>query len=123
AFFETHFIPYQVAAADGGETGLITGYYEPLLDGSRTSTARFTVPLYAAPDDLLTIDLTALYPELSGKRLRGRVDGKRVVPYWPRADIETGRAPLDGKALVYVEDPVEAFFLEIQGSGRIRLDD
>jgi membrane-bound lytic murein transglycosylase A len=123
AFFETHFIPYHVHAADGRDTGMITGYYEPLLAGSRTQTARFTVPLYAVPDDLLTIDLTALYPELSGKRLRGRVEGRRVVPYWPRADIETGRAPLDGKVLVHVEDPVEAFFLQIQGSGRIKLDD
>ena len=123
AFYQTHFIPYQVQAADGSDTGRITGYYEPLLAGSRTRTARFSVPLYTAPDDLLTIDLTELYPELKGKRLRGRVEGRRVIPYWPRADIETGRAPLDGKTLVYVEDPVEAFFLQIQGSGRIKLDD
>ncbi len=79
------------------------------------------MPLYAAPDDLLTIDLTELYPELKDKRLRGRVDGRKVVPYWPRADIERGKAPLDGKALVYVEDPVDAFFLQIQGSGRVQL--
>jgi membrane-bound lytic murein transglycosylase A len=123
AFFEGHFIPYQVVAADGRETGMITGYYEPLLAGSRTKTERFRVPLQAPPDDLLTIDLTELYPEFKDKRLRGRVDGKRVVPYWTRADIEAGRAPLDGKTLVHVEDPVEAFFLQIQGSGRIKLDD
>ena len=79
------------------------------------------MPLYAAPDDLLTIDLTELYPELKDKRLRGRVEGRRVVPYWPRADIEHGHAPLDGKVLVYIDDPVEAFFLQIQGSGRVRL--
>jgi len=123
AFFEGHFIPFQVVAADGRETGMITGYYEPLLAGSRTKTERFRVPLQAPPDDLLTIDLTELYPEFKDKRLRGRVDGKRVVPYWTRADIEAGRAPLDGKTLVHVEDPVEAFFLQIQGSGRIKLDD
>jgi membrane-bound lytic murein transglycosylase A len=122
-YFETHFSPYQVLAADGRDTGTVTGYYEPLLNGSRTRTARFTVPLYAAPDDLLTIDLTELYPELRDKRLRGRVDGKRVVPYWPRADIANGRAPVSGRELAFVEDPVEAFFLEIQGSGRIRLAD
>ncbi len=110
-------------AADGSDTGRITGYYEPLLAGSRVRSARFSVPLYAVPDDLLTIDLASLYPELAGKRLRGRVDGRRVVPYWPRADIETGRAPVADKVLVYVEDPVEAFFLQIQGSGRIRLPD
>ena len=81
------------------------------------------MPLYAAPDDLLTIDLTELYPELKDKRLRGRVEGKRVVPYWPRADIESGKAPVARTTLVYVDDPVEAFFLQIQGSGRVRLAD
>jgi membrane-bound lytic murein transglycosylase A len=123
AFFESHFIPYQVAAADGRDSGLVTGYYEPLLAGSRTRSTRYPVPLYAVPDDLLVIDLAALHPELKDLRLRGRVEGRRVVPYWPRADIEAGRAAVDGKTLVYVDDPVEAFFLQIQGSGRIRLDD
>jgi membrane-bound lytic murein transglycosylase A len=123
AFFESHFIPYQVLAADGSDTGTITGYYEPLLAGSRTKSERYSVPLYAVPDDLLTIDLVALYPDLKGKRLRGRLDGHRVVPYWSRADIDRGKAPLDGKVLVYVADPVEAFFLQIQGSGRVALDD
>jgi membrane-bound lytic murein transglycosylase A len=122
AFFESHFSPYQVIAADGRDTGMITGYYEPLLTGSRTRSANHRVPLYAAPDDLLTIDLTQLYPELKDKRLRGRVEGKRVIPYWPRADIENGKAPINGRReLVYVDDPVEAFFLQIQGSGRVRL--
>jgi membrane-bound lytic murein transglycosylase A len=123
SFFETHFIPYQVLAADGGDSGTITGYYEPLLAGSRAKSERYAVPLYAVPDDLLTIDLVSLYPELKGKRLRGRVDGRKVVPYWSRAEIENGKAPLDGKVLVYVADPVEAFFLQIQGSGRVALDD
>ncbi len=122
-FFESHFSPYQVLTADGRDTGMVTGYYEPLLSGSRTRTPRYTVPLYAAPDDLLTIDLTELYPELKDKRLRGRVEGRRVVPYWPRADIDSGKAPFDANALVYVEDPVEAFFLQIQGSGRVQLEE
>ena len=121
AFFENHFIPYQVMAADGRDTGMVTGYYEPLLDGSRMRSARYNVPLYAVPDDLLTIDLTELYPELKNMRLRGRVEGKRVVPYWSRADIEHGTAPVADKTLAYVADPVEAFFLQIQGSGRVRL--
>ena len=123
AFFESHFIPYQVVAADGRDSGLVTGYYEPLLSGSRTRSAGHPVPLYGVPDDLLTVDLAALYPELKDKRVRGRVEGRRVVPYWPRADIEAGRAPVADKALVFVDDPVEAFFLQIQGSGRVRLDD
>src|SRR5262249_51494723 len=122
AFFEAHFIAYQVTGSDGADTGRITGYYQPLLTGSRNKTARFTVPLYAVPDDLLTIDLVDLYPELKGKRVRGRVEGKRVVPYWSRADIEHGRALLE-KVLAYVDNPVDAFFLQIQGSGRVALED
>jgi len=120
-FFESHFSPYRVEAADGRDTGMVTGYYEPLLAGSRARSQRYGVPLYAPPDDLLTIDLAELYPELKDKRLRGRVEGRRVIPYWQRADIENGRAPIGAKALVYVDDPVEAFFLQIQGSGRVRL--
>jgi membrane-bound lytic murein transglycosylase A len=122
-FFQTHFSPYRIAAADGKDVGLVTGYYEPLMAGSRMRTARFNVPLYAPPDDLLTIELADLYPELKDKRVRGRVDGRKVVPYWPRAEIEKGAAPLADKVLVHVADPVEAFFLEIQGSGRIELTD
>lgn len=123
AFFEANFSAYAVLARDGTASGLVTGYYEPLLLGSRTRDPRFRVPLYAAPEDLLTIDLVALYPDLAGRRLRGRVEGRRVVPYWSREDITAGRAGLAGRELVYVEDPVEAFFLEIQGSGRIQLAD
>jgi membrane-bound lytic murein transglycosylase A len=123
AFFETHFSPYQVVAADGRDTGTITGYYEPLLAGSRVRSQRFRVPLYAAPDDLLTIDLAELHPDLKDRRLRGRVEGRRVVPYWTRTEIENGKATFNGNALVYVEDPVEAFFLQIQGSGRVKLAD
>lgn len=122
AFFEANFSPYQVIAQDGADQGLVTGYYEPLLFGSRTRGERFRVPLYSPPDDLLTIDVTDLHPELKGTRLRGRVEGKRVVSYWDRAGIDAGKAPVGGHELVYVEDPVEAFFLEIQGSGRIQLE-
>ena len=78
-------------------SGCVTGYYEPLLKGSRERTAQFAVPLYAPPDDLLTVDLADLYPELKDKRVRGRVEGKKVVPYWTRADIERGPAPLPAK--------------------------
>ncbi len=123
AFFAAHFSPYRIVAQDGADTGLVTGYYEPLLTGSRTRTPQFAVSLYAPPDDLLTIDLADLYPELKDKRVRGRVEGRKVVPYWTRAELERGAPALAGKSLVYVADPVEAFFLEIQGSGRIELTD
>ena len=120
-FFEQNLTPYRVSASDGNASGLVTGYYEPLLQGSRVRSAEHSVPLYAPPDDLLAVELADLYPELRGKRVRGRLDGRRVVPYWPRADIDAGKADVAGKALVYVSDPVDAFFLQIQGSGRVQL--
>lgn len=123
AYFEAWFTPWSVAFPDGGTVGLVTGYYEPLLRGSLVKTGEFTVPLYASPDDLLTVDLASLYPELKDKRVRGRIDGRRVVPYWTRAEIARGAAPTEGKALAWVADPVDAAFLQIQGSGRIELSD
>ena len=121
-FFEQNFTPYRITGSDGSEQGLVTGYYEPLLEGSRTRSAQYAAPLYAPPGDLLIVELADLYPELKGKRVRGRLDGRRVVPYWARADIDAGKADTD-KVLVYVSDPVDAFFLQIQGSGRVALDD
>jgi membrane-bound lytic murein transglycosylase A len=121
AFFESHFTPYQLIGADGRDSGLVTGYYEPLLQGSRQRSERYRFPLYAVPDDLLVVDLGELFPELKDKRVRGRLEGRRVVPYWSRSDIDAGNAPLAGKELVWVDDPVEAFFLQIQGSGRVQL--
>ena len=123
AYFETQFTPWSVAFPDGRTTGLVTGYYEPLLRGSRTRTAEFSVPLYGPPDDLLTVDLASLHPELKDRRVRARVEGRRVVPYWTRAEIERGAAPTQGKVLAYVADPLDNAFLQIQGSGRVELPD
>jgi len=122
-FFETYFTPYRVSDPDGGEEGLVTGYYEPLLNGSRKPSSRFRYALYGVPDDLLTIDLGDVYPQLKGMRLRGRLEGRHVVPYYSREQIDNGGATLAGRELVWVDDPVELFFLQIQGSGRVRLDD
>jgi len=121
AFFESGFTPYKVFNPDGSDTGLVTGYYEPLLRGSRKRGGPYQTPLYKAPDDLLTIDLASLYPELKNMRLRGRVVGNKVVPYFSRAELLQSGA-LSGKELVWVDDPVEAFFLQVQGSGRVILD-
>jgi membrane-bound lytic murein transglycosylase A len=120
-YFESWFVPNQIRAADGSDTGLITGYYEPMLHGARKRGGAYQTPLYKVPDDLLTIDLAGVYPSLKGMQLRGRLSGHKVVPYSTRAEIE--RANLPGKELVWVNDPVEAFFLEVQGSGRVQLDD
>lgn len=122
AFFETNFTPFKVFNPDGSDTGLVTGYYEPLLRGSRKRGGPYQTPLYRAPDDLLTIDLASVYPDLKNMRLRGRVVGNKVVPYFSRAELLQSGA-LNGKELVWVDDPVEAFFLQVQGSGRVLLSD
>ena len=120
-FFETHFLPYRVANADSSVQGLATGYYEPLLRGSRSKNGAYRYPIYAAPEDLLIVDLAEINPELKHLRLRGRLEGRRVVPYYPRAEIERGLPALAGRELLWVDDPVDLFFLQIQGSGRVRL--
>ncbi len=119
-FFETFFTPYQVVNVDGSEEGLLTGYYEPLLKGSRQRTTKYQTPLYSVPDDLLTIELGSVYPELKNMRLRGRVVGNKVLPYPSRAELESA-SMLVGKELLWVDDPIDAFFLQIQGSGRVQL--
>jgi len=124
-FFEANFTAYRIVQTDGvqrTDTGLITGYYEPLLRGARQRSAAFPVALYAPPDDLLAIDLGDLYPELKGKRVRGRVRGRKVVPYYTRAEL-AGQPSLKGKELLWVDNAVDAFFLEVQGSGRVQLTD
>lgn len=121
-YFEHEFVPFRVANADGPTSaGLITGYYEPLLHGTLQPSTRFKTPLYGVPNDLLQIDLGSLYPELQGKRVRGKLAGRRVVPYDSRAELMRSER-LRPQAVVWVDDPVAAFFLEVQGSGRVRLE-
>jgi membrane-bound lytic murein transglycosylase A len=121
-FFESFFVPHQVINQDGSDTGMVTGYYEPLLRGARKRGGPYQTPLYRAPDDLLTIDLTSVYPELKGMRLRGRLAGNKVLPYPARAEMIEFDT-LAGKELLWVDDPIEAFFLQVQGSGRVQLSD
>jgi len=123
AFFEEHLQPWRVADETGQPAqNTVTGYYEPLITGSRQQTGQYQWPLYHTPNDLLTIDLGAIYPELAGKRIRGKLSGKRIVPYDTRSEIaaNTDRQP---PVIVWADDPVEAFFLQIQGSGRVELPD
>lgn len=121
-FFETWFAPAQAFNRDEA-VGLFTGYYEPELAGSRRKTARFATPLYARPSDLVSVDLGAFRPELKGERIAGRVDAGKLVPYETRAEI--AQAGLAGRSsiIAYVDDPTAAFFLQIQGSGRVRFAD
>ncbi|MES2933718.1 MAG: murein transglycosylase A [Pseudomonadota bacterium] len=119
-FFESFLVPNQIVNSDGSESGLVTGYYEPLLRGARKRGGVYQNPLHGVPDDLLTVDLASVYPELKGMRLRGRLSGNKIVPYPSRAEMaQLGSA--NGKELFWVDDPVEAFFLQVQGSGRVQL--
>ena len=122
SFFELNFDPYKVVNADDSDAGMVTGYYEPLLRGSRTRTPRYRYPIYGVPQDLLVVDLSSVYPDLKGRRLRGRMEGNRIVPYFARGDIDRDVPPLKGSELVWVDDPIEVFFLHIQGSGQVELE-
>lgn len=122
-FIENHFRPHEILAENGVKEGLITGYYQPILQGSRTRTDRYLYPLYSQPDDLLIVELGGMFPELEGKRVRGKLLGNKVVPYFNRTDIDYSTTPLKGNELLWVDDPYGSFFLQIQGSGRVQLED
>jgi len=119
-FLQQNLEVYGLRSAQNSADGLITGYYEPVYPGSLTQTAKATVPVYGVPDDLIIVQLDNLYPELKGKRLRGRLEGRVVKPYDDAALIATQgvKAPV----LAWLTDPMDLQFLQIQGSGRIRLD-
>jgi membrane-bound lytic murein transglycosylase A len=121
AFMEKNLQPLQLHNPDGSSQGLITGYYEPVYPGShtRTDTARF--PLYAEPLDLVTVSLESVYPDLQGKRLRGRLEGRKIVPY-PSADA-IRKNGVDSPVLAWLTDPLDVQFMQIQGSGRVKLED
>lgn len=123
AFLEERLRPLQIQNADGTQEGLITGYYEPLIQGSRWKSAKNPVPVHAVPDDMLQLDLGEVYPETKGLRLRGRVEGRKVVPYLSRAQIEAAGEAFPAKVLLWAQDPVEFFFLQVQGSGQVQLSD
>ena len=122
AFFEANFRPY-AATNNEDPLGLFTGYYEPLLHGSRTRGGRYTLPLYVRPPELVMVDLGRFRDELEGQRIAGRVEDGSLIPYPDRGEIEEGALAGRKLELVWVDDPVDAFFLHIQGSGRIRLAD
>ncbi len=121
-FFEIRFTPY--LAVDNGEArGLFTGYYEAELRGSKRRGGPFQTPIYARPADLVTADLGAFRDEWKGDRISGRIEGGRLRPYPDRNRIEAGALRGRGLELLWVDDPIDAFFLHIQGSGRVRMTD
>ncbi|MBS0347089.1 MAG: murein transglycosylase A [Proteobacteria bacterium] len=123
SFMEARFNPWRVVNPDGTQEGLVTGYYEPLIKGSRTRSKSFQWPVLGVPEDLLTIELGDLFPELKGQRVRGRLVGNKVVPYFSRSDMARQPDKFAGKTILYAEDPIELFFLQVQGSGRVQLPD
>ena len=120
-FFETWFVAYEVMDA-GVRDGLFTGYFEPELNGSWTRDEVFQTPLYARPDNLVSASLGAFDDDLGGSTIWGRVADGKLKPYAARAAIENGDVP-GLQPLLWVDDPVDAFFLHIQGSGRVRMQD
>jgi len=121
-FIESAFTPF--AMTDNGKRdALVTGYYEPEIDAARQKSARFAVPILTRPPDLVGVSLGDFRPSWRGERIAGRVADGRLMPYWTRAEIEAGALDRFHLALFYAADPIDLFFLQIQGSGRLRLPD
>ncbi len=118
-FFTTNFTPYELYSKTNSNQGLITGYYEPLLYGSKTKTEEYKYPIYKTPSDMLMIDLSNAYPELKKYRLRGKLINGKIVAYDDRKDLNSRE---DLEAICYVNDEIDLFFLQIQGSGKVLLD-
>jgi membrane-bound lytic murein transglycosylase A len=116
-FFESLFVPYAMINPEGGDSGMITGYYEPVIEGSRTATKVHRYPVFGVPDDLIVVDL----PDVRNMRLRGRLEGRRLVPYFSRGEIDSKGTRFAAPVIAWTSDPVELFFLQIQGSGQVEL--
>jgi membrane-bound lytic murein transglycosylase A len=121
AFFEQHFTPN--AVAHNGPQGLLTGYYEPLLKGSRTAEGEFQTPILKRPPDLVNLVDETQRGAVGAKYSHARKTETGVEPYATRAAIEQGALKGQNLELMYFADPVEVFFLHIQGSGRVKLTD
>jgi len=115
---------YQSVGSDGRGTVLYTGYYEPILKGSLTPNGKYRWPLYKRPKDLIKIDLELFSSRFKGEKIIARYDGSRVVPYYTREEIDS-HAVLSGRQLeiAWLEDLIDVFFLQIQGSGQVLLED
>jgi membrane-bound lytic murein transglycosylase A len=109
--------------ASAADPVLVTGYFEPVVEAAERADDGYAAPIYGVPDDLIEADLRAFDPRLRNERLAGRLDGRRLVPYWSRAEIAAGRLAGRGLELAWARDPVDVFFMEIQGSGTLRYPD
>ncbi|MDY6791511.1 MAG: MltA domain-containing protein [Thermodesulfobacteriota bacterium] len=122
-FIKSNYLVYQSAGRNGRREVLFTGYYEPFLQGRLKRNAEYNIPVLTTPDDLIKIDLSPFSEKYKGENIAGRLTNKTVVPYYDRREISQINV-LEGKSLplAWLKDPVDLFFLQIQGSGRIHLD-
>lgn len=114
---------YLEAVQVGDGRAFATGYYEPEIRGSLDRRSGYEVPVYGRPADLVDVDLGQFADNLKGRTIRGRVQGTKFVPYHDRTAIEEGALARTAPIIAWAADPVEMFFLQIQGSGRLRLPD
>lgn len=121
-FFERHFVPFLVVPEDTAR-GFVTGFYEPQVDASPVRTAHFTVPLLGIPDDLVKIDATNRPAELDPYLAFGRMTPNGIGEYFDRAAIESGAIDGRAEAIAWLADPVDAFFIHVQGAARLLMPD
>jgi membrane-bound lytic murein transglycosylase A len=121
-YIRRHFKVFRATGRKGNPKVLFTGYFEPVYEGSLTRGGEYQYPLYGVPNDLLVIDLSRFRLEFKGKRIKARLSGKQVLPYYTRAQIESEKV-LAGRGLeiAWLKDPVDVAFLHIQGSGSLKL--
>ncbi|MBU6459269.1 MAG: MltA domain-containing protein [Proteobacteria bacterium] len=120
-YFETWFYPYEIKESNHKNTGLITGYYEPELNGSLVKTPKYRYPVYGIPENLIDVNMAGSYPQLNNLRIRGRIQGRQLLPYYTREQIESSPLLTQAPIICYVDNQLDLFILQIQGSGKIRL--
>lgn len=122
-FLEKHFTPWLAVNPDHTREGMVTGYYEPVITGSRTPSAKNRWPVHAPPADMVSVELAGQHADLRHMRLRGRLVGNRLVPYWTRGEIAEMGDAFPARVLFWASDALDFFFLQVQGSGQMQLDD
>jgi membrane-bound lytic murein transglycosylase A len=122
-FIQSNYRIYRSVGRNGKGEVLYTGYYEPFLNGSLVRSEQYRYPIYTRPRDLITIDLSLFHEKFKGDKIIARLTDQTVVPYYDRSEIEADGV-LEDKAeiLAWAEDPVDVFFLQIQGSGKVQLE-
>ena len=120
SFLKGNFQPFLINKA---RTGLFTGYYEPEISGSFVQTKEYNTPVYGLPENIVRIDLGKFNPKFKGEVLFGKREGKEIVPYLTREEIEKAGAKIPAKIIAWVKEPADLFILQIQGSGILKLPD